>query len=289
MKKILSTAALAAILLAGATSCGNTKLSQEDERNHRLDDSLKVALANADSLFSLLYDVTAGMDQITRLEGLMGSELNNENATARENLAKQMEAVQRGLIDRRKRIEELEAKLAATNGGSAKMKHQMDILRRQIDEQASAVSDLRAQLEAANIHIQALDSTIVSLNSTVDTVTAQRDKTEQELQATIAELNTVYYVIGTDKELKSANIIEGGGFLRKTKILPSDFDRSYMTRTDRRTLHEIPIDAKKAKVLTQQPQGSYQFDRLPNGNLSLVITDATAFWSVSNILVIKID
>lgn len=248
-----------------------------------------MALANADSLFSLLYDVTAGMEQITRLEGLIGADLNAENATARENLARQMEAVQRGLIDRRKRIEELEAKLAANNGGTAKMKQQMEILRQQIDQQASAVADLRSQLEAANIHIQQLDSTIVSLNATVDTITAERNRTEEQLQATINDLNAVYYVIGTDKELKAANIVEGGGFLRKDKVLPADFDRSYMTRADRRSLTEIPLDAKKAKVLTQQPAESYQLDRNSSGHLSLVITDPKKFWATTNILVIKID
>ena len=33
----------------------------------------------------------------------------------------------------------------------------------------------------------------------------------------------MYYVIGTKDELKEHSIIEGGGFLRKTKILPKRF------------------------------------------------------------------
>lgn len=288
MKKIMTFAALIAAMMT-VNSCGNTKLTEEEARNHRLDDSLKVALSNADSLFSLLYDVTAGMEQITRLEKLMGTEINSESTTARESLAKQMEAIQRGLIDRRKRIEELEAQLANNNGASAKFKQQMEILRAQIDSQAATVADLQQQLENAHIHIASLDSTITSLNSTVDTISAARQKTQEELDKTISDLNAVYFVIGSDKELKEHNIIEGGGFLRKTKVLPSDFDKSYMTRADRRTLSVIPLDSKKAKVMTSQPADSYRIDRSSTGMLSLVITDPAAFWATTNILVVKID
>lgn len=288
MKKISLAAALIAALLS-FNSCGNKRLSEEEARNHRLDDSLEVALASADSLFALLYDVTAGMEQITHLEKLVGTEITTESATARENIAKQMEAIQRGLIERRKRIEDLEAQLAQNKSASAKVRQQIEILRQQIDSQAATVASLRKQLEDANIHIESLESTIAGLNNTVDTINAARQQTEEELQQTVADLNAVYYVIGTDKELKEHNIIEGGGFLRKTKVLPSDFDRSYMTRADRRSLSVIPLDSKKAKVMTNQPTDSYRIDRSASGMLSLVITNPEAFWSITNILVIKID
>lgn len=77
MKKLLPIVSGAAIALA-IVSCGNTKLSEEQARNNRLDDSLRVALANSDSLFSLLYDVTVGMDQITHLEQLLNAPINRK-------------------------------------------------------------------------------------------------------------------------------------------------------------------------------------------------------------------
>ncbi len=283
----MAAALIAALMTFNA--CGNKKLSEEEARNHRLDDSLEVALASADSLFALLYDVTAGMDQITRLEKLVGTEVTAESATARDNIAKQMEAIQKGLMERRKRIEELEAQLSKSNGMSAKFRQQIEILRSQIDSQAATVATLQQQLESANIHIASLETEISGLNQTVDTINAARKQTEAELNSAISDLNAVYYVIGTDKELKSHNIIEGGGFLRKTKVLPSDFDKNYMTRADRRSLTVIPLDSKKAKVLTTQPTDSYRIDRSASGALSLVIENPDAFWATSNILVVKVD
>lgn len=289
MKKLLFAAASAAAVIAFA-SCGNTKLQQEEARNHELDDSLRTALANSDSLFSLLYDVTVGMDQITALEQLMEAPINQENVSGRERLRQQMEAIQRGLQERRHRIEALERQLAQSNSAAQeKFNSQIALLRQQMDKQAATVTELRESLEAANIHIAALDETIDSLHSSNDSLKAGKAEAEQALTDAIDELNSVYYVIGTKQELKEHDIIEGGGFLRKTKVLPSDFDRSYMQRADRRTLRSIPLDSKKAKLLTKQPEDSYKFEEGANGMKTFVITNPDAFWATSAIVVLQVD
>ncbi len=289
MKKLLIAVAstTAAVLLA---ACGNTKLQQEEARNHELDDSLRTALANSDSLFSLLYDVTVGMDQITALEQLVDAPINQENASGRERLRQQMEAIQRGLQDRRHRIEQLEKQLAAGNSAAQeRLKQQINRLREQMDKQSATVEELRQSLEAANIHIAALDNTIDSLNTSNESLKAGLTQAESALTDAIDELNSVYYVIGTKNELKEHDIIEGGGFLRKTKVLPSDFDRDYLQRADRRTLRSLPLDSKKAKLLTKQPEDSYKFETADNGMKTFVITNPDTFWSTSNVVVIQVD
>ncbi|MDE7387660.1 MAG: hypothetical protein K2M97_00245, partial [Muribaculaceae bacterium] len=190
MKKILFPCAVAGAILALA-SCGNTKLAQEEARNHELDDSLRVALANSDSLFTLLYDVTVGMDQITALEQLIEAPINAENTSGRARLRQQMEAIQRGLQDRRHRIEALERQLAAGNSASqARLNEQIARLRQQINKQAATVEELRQSLEAANIHIDRLDYTIDSLNLTNDSLRTAREAAEQALSDAIDEINT---------------------------------------------------------------------------------------------------
>ncbi len=249
-----------------------------------------MALANSDSLFSLLYDVTVGMDQITHLEQLLNAPINRENASTRDRLRLEMEAIQKGLQQRRRRIAELEAQLANSSASNnAKLNKQIAQLREQLDKQTATAAELRKSLEAANIHIETLDATIDSLGSALDTITAAREKSDQELAKAIDELNTVYYVIGTKDELKEHSIIEGGGFLRKTKILPSDFDRNYMQRADRRTLTSLPLDSKKAKVLTNQPSDTYTIESGANDMKTLVITSPDAFWQTSNIVVIQVN
>lgn len=286
MKKIF----IAIMALGGmmaAVSCGNSKLNEEQEKNYRLEDSLQTALNNADSMFSILYDVTTGLEQISQLEHLLNGKVNPEDAPARQSIEEQMAVIQQGLIDRRKRIEELEAKLAASNGTSGKLKAQIAQLREQIDQQAATVADLTQQLEAANFKITTLNATVSDLQVTVDTISAAKQQVESERNEAIEALNTVYYVIGNKKELKEHNFLSGGGFLSKSKVLEGDFDKNYMTRADKRTLTAIPLDVKKATLLTKQPEGSYSLERGANGMLTLLITNPDKFWSKSNLLVIE--
>jgi Tfp pilus assembly protein PilN len=249
-----------------------------------------VALDTSNELYQLLYDMSAGMEQITALENLLKTPVGDgESVTNRDHIREQMEAIQQGLAERRQRIEQLEQQLRQQKGATSQVKKQIAQLREQIDRQAETVESLRSQLEAANIQIDSLGRTINTLHNTVDTISASRDRKEAERKAAVDELHTVYYVIGTNKELKSHNIIEGGGFLRKTKILPSDFDRSYMQRGDRRNIVEIPLDSKKAKVMTPQPSDAYQISTKSNGTKVLRITDPDKFWATTNILVVQVD
>lgn len=286
MKKLLiAVAALGGVM--AACSCGNSKLTDEQEKNYRLNDSLQMALNNADSMFSILYDVTTGLEQISHLEHLVNASVNAENIDARHDIEAQMVAIQQGLIQRRKRIEELEARLGKQAGESSKLRNQLNALRGQIDEQASTVADLTARLTAANYRIEVLTDSVTDLQATVDTISAAKAQVESERNQAIEDLYAVYYVIGSNDELKSHNFISGGGFLRKTKVLESDFDQSYMTRADRRTLTAIPLDAKKAKLMTKQPEDSYSIDKDANDMLTLHITDPRRFWAASNLLVIE--
>lgn len=286
MKKILiAVAALGGIV--AATSCGNTKFNQEQEENHRLSDSLQTALNNADSMFSILYDVTTGLEQISQLEHLLNGSVNAEDPSARHSIEEQMAIIQKGLIDRRKRIEELESQLKANNGANSKLKTQIAALRSQIDEQAKTVADLTERLTAANFRIEILTDSVSGLMATVDTISAEKAQVEEQRNQAIDDLNAVFYVIGSSSELKEHSFISGGGFLRKTKVLEGDFDKSYMTRADRRTLTTISLDAKKAKVLSSQPEDTYSLEKGANDMLTLKIADPARFWATSNLLVIE--
>lgn len=279
-------------MICGAASCSNSQKQIEEQQAEieEKSDSLRVALDTSNELYQLLYDMSAGMEQITALENLLKTPVGDgESVTNRDHIREQMEAIQQGLAERRQRIEQLEQQLRQQKGATSQVKKQIAQLREQIDRQAETVESLRSQLEAANIQIDSLGRTINTLHNTVDTISASRDRKEAERKAAVDELHTVYYVIGTNKELKSHNIIEGGGFLRKTKILPSDFDRSYMQRGDRRNIVEIPLDSKKAKVMTPQPSDAYQISTKSNGTKVLRITDPDKFWATTNILVVQVD
>jgi chromosome segregation ATPase len=260
-----------------------------ESENVQLDDSLRVALSNQDSLLVLLNDITDGMNQIKDLEKILGStnDLTAESQSRKDQIRNDMYSIQQALQERRERLAELEKKLKSSQGYNATLQKTIDNLKAEIATQETTISTLRNDLAAAKIQIADLGTKVDSLSTTVASVTEEKVKAQEETQNVTNELNTCYYAIGTKKELKEAKIIETG-FLRKTKLLQADFQQSYFTKADKRTMTVIPTQSKKAKILTNMPSDSYVIE--DEGDTKVIkVTNPERFWSLSNYLVIQVD
>ena len=189
----------------------------------------------------------------------------------------------------KQRLEELERRLKQSTNYNATMQKSIANLKAQLDEQQKTINGLTEQLEAAHIQIKNLNQNVDSLNAVNKAVTKEKEIAQEEtkqLTKEVNNLNTCYYVIGSKKELKANKIIESG-FLRKTKILQGDFEMSYFTKADRRTLNEIPLHNNKAQVMTNHPKDSYEIvDQ--GGAKVLRILNPSRFWEKSNFLVVKV-
>jgi hypothetical protein len=131
---------------------------------------------------------------------------------------------------------------------------------------------------------------LASTNSSLATlIEMYRDKSQlADMQRN--ELNTAWYAVGTSKELRNNGVLtkEGGviGLGGVNKLNTSDLAKGYFTRIDITSTTSIPVAAKKAKLATTHPEGSYRFE---NGATKLVITDPAAFWSISKYLVVEVE
>lgn len=286
MKKTMLFTLVASLILI---SCNGDKLKQAEDRNLILGDSLQVALAYQDSLFSLLNDINDGMEQIKAMENILSSSgnLNGEQISQKDKIANDIQAIQLELKTRKDKLEELEAKLKKSQAYSSNLKKTIETLKIQIEEQEQTISTLKTDLAAANIRIGQLGHQVDSLNSEVATVTQEKEIAQEESINLANELNTCYYAIGTKKELKEANILEGG-FLKKTKIMKGNFEQNYFTTADKRSLTSLPTHAKKAKILTNHPADSYEIVE-EIGSKVINILNPDKFWSLSNYLVVQVD
>lgn len=285
MKKFIPLGLTALMVLSGCTD--KKKLEEAQSMNEATRAELVAAVNDRDQLLSLVNEISADMDQIKNLENILTVSGGEETTGQREQVKADMAAIQKTLQERRERLAELEKKLSSSTTANANLKKTIASLRSQIDSQAAEITQLRASLESATGRIGQLDAAVDSLHSTVSTVRAERDSTNQVNTELTNELNQCYYAIGTKKELKDNKIIETG-FLRKTKLMKGDFDRSFFTTADKRTLTTINLNSTKAKVLTNQPAGSYTISDA-DGHKVLRITNPAAFWSLSNFLVVEID
>lgn len=288
MKKFAFITLCAMCIASICTSCNNGKLQEAENRNAALSDSIAGITAAQDSLIVLLTEVTNGVSQIKEMEKIINStDFNRETPSQKESILSDMQLIAETLKARRERIDELEKKLKKSGNYSRQAEESVKALKNQVAQQAAEIETLQAALKDANVKIEDLTNQVSSLNTTVENVTSQRDAAEQEAVRIANELNTCYYVIGSNKELKANNIIQKK-FLGKTKVMEGDYELSYFTKADKRSLTEIPLHSAKAKVMTKQPAGSYEIiDK--DGVKTLRITNATKFWELSNFLVIQID
>lgn len=285
-----------AALLLFASSCGDkTGSSAASADDTDVDaliqtrDSLQHVIANQDSLLALINDLGTGMDEIKALENILTAEnLSSETPNLRQKIRNDMNAIQQELNDRRQRLAELEGRLNKSNSNNAHLRKAIVSLRNQIAAQESTITSLRGQLASANIYIEELTQNVDSLNSAVAQTIEEKNEVIQENVNLSNEMNTCYYALGSKSELKAHNIISTG-FLKKTKIMPDDFEQAYFTQGDKRNLSTIPLHSKKAKVLSSQPESSYQITTDANGMKELKITNPAQFWAKSNYLIIQID
>lgn len=288
MKKLASIAVASLCILS---ACHNKSENTESQvLKPTTADSLRVALADQDSLLSLMNEVADGMAQIKQMENILSSsnDLTAESSDRRQQIRNDMQVIQQTLQMRRDRLAELEKKIQNSSSNNATLQKSIATLKQQIADQESTIGQLRGELEKAHIHIEQLTANVDSLNTEVASVTAAKDQAEQTATTLTNELNTCYYAIGSKQELKDHKLIQTG-FLRKTKIMPEDFEMNYFTTGDKRTLNSIDLHSRKAKVLTNQPADSYTITDAPNGNKVLKIQNPARFWSVSNYLVIQVD
>ncbi|MDE7375582.1 MAG: hypothetical protein K2N16_01905 [Muribaculaceae bacterium] len=274
-------------------SCSGADKSDRSNADSALNDASRQELIEAinerDQLLALVNEINSATAEIKNMEQIVSINAAGAEMSEDTQLTSDMQAIRDALEQRRKKIEDLERKLKTSNSNNTSLLATIDGLKSQLASQAAQISDLSTRLGAAEEQIAALDQTVALLTDSVQTVTGQRDAAQQEAYEQEQLANACYYVVATRQELKNHNIIEGGGFLKKTKVMDGDFDKSFFITRDKRTLTQIPLHSTKAKVLTSyQPEDSYEIVDI-NGQKVLRIINPNKFWAVSNYLVIQVD
>jgi chromosome segregation ATPase len=287
-KKLFAIMVVGISLLASCSN--NEKANTDQQQQEALEQATREELATAvndrDQLLSLMNEIQEGLNDIKNLENIVTVNT-SETPDRRAQIKNDIAAIQQALADRQTRLDQLEKKLASSNLYSANLKKTIESLRSQIETQTAEIERLNGELTKAHKHIAELDNKVDSLNTTVSNVSNERDAAQQHSEELTNEMNVCYYALGSSKELKEHKILEGG-FLKKTKIMKSDFDQQFFTKADKRNLTVIPLHATKAEVMTNQPTDSYTITD-QNGQKVLKITNVDKFWSLTNYLVVKIN
>jgi len=106
-------------------------------------------------------------------------------------------------------------------------------------------------------------------------------------------LNTGFFVAATKKELKEMGIIDmEGGFMGigRVKTLNANAPAQFLTPIDIRETDIIELAGKKASLITNHPQDSYELTFSDKGDLVFLgVANKLKFWQETNYLVIEIE
>lgn len=287
MKYVVHFCLYGMMLLVSSCSSSEGKTEVVSNVTTELVDSLQTANAEKDSLLKLLNEISNGMDQLKDLEHIVSADLSKETPDSRDRLRTDMRIIQEAALDRRHKLETLEAKLRKSINYNAEMERTIKSLRLQIETQEAKILELQAALKKANVEIEDLNLRVDSLKKENIEINREKIAAQDESIKLTNQLNTCYYVVGSKSELKKYNIIETG-FLRKTKILEGDFEKSYFTKADKRTLSSVNLHSQKVEVLSNHPKNSYQIVE-KDGTKVLEIINSADFWDLSNYLIVQID
>lgn len=289
MKKVLILGACVALL----ASCGQQ--SAEYKKLKAENDSLRIEntknTEELNDMLSTLNDIEADIQSIRDAENYLtieqqtGGEL---SLSRQEKIKQNMQLISETLKKNRAQISELEEKLEKSGIQSAALRKTIQRLSSELDEKSRMIVSLQEDLEKKNVRIQELDEMVTSLNEDVENLSTTAAAQSETISEQDKALHTAYYCFGTTKELKDQKILSGGGLFSRSKVLQDGFNKDYFISIDIREVKEIPLFAKKAKLRSNHPEGSYEFIEDEDGNLALVIKDENTFWSLGKYLVIEV-
>ena len=247
-------------------------------------------------LNNLIDQVDDKLSEIERINTLIiGLPDTREGRSQRAQLLERIEAIKTSIDGYIAEIDQLEQRLSESDRLNGELRKLIERQRRQISDKEEFLTALEGQLNdviAENKRYVAANDSLNTAIKQADEKVAIKEVENQQLAddntQLVNEINICYYAFGSGKTLKDHNIVSSG-FLRKTKVMPQNFDKKLFTQADKRTLNEIHVNGKKAEVLTAQPADSYVIVENGKDRHTLKITDKARFWSTTNFLVIKTD
>ena len=282
MKRLTLLLTVCTLFLVTACNIGGASKKEKEA----LELELSQRSAELDDMMETFNVIQEGFRQINEAESrvdLQRGRIGENTASAKEQIAADIDFISRTMEDNKEQIAKLESQLSGSKTQSVQLRKAVDNLNKELQVRARRIEELQVELASKNIRIQELDTIVSTLSAAREELEAANLEKARTVEAQDTEINTAWFVFGTRSELKSQKILVSGDVLRD-----SDFNKDYFTQIDIRTTKEIKLYSKRATMMTTHPESSYELVQDEKGQYSLVIKDPTNFWSVSKYLVILV-
>lgn len=200
--------------------------------------------------------------------------------TSTDQALQRIEAVKAGIQRAKDRIESLEHDLHASGV-------KVDGLERMISNLHTTVAAKEDRIERLTMEIGTLETRVTDLTVTVENQHEHLVEQHEYIEHQREELGTVYYMVGSKKELQeNGAVVASGGVLGIGKTLkPSgEVNPTLLKPLDTNYETVLRIPSKDVEVLTAQPVDSYQL-QVVGGTTELRIVDPVSFRAVKHLLI----
>lgn len=287
---------LAAIfVVSGLTSCveSSSKYKALEAKLDSLQVNYKMQGAELDELFATINEIEQGLSSIRETENILsvqtadGMEIKEGS---KEQLKSDMEAIQAAIKGYQAEIEKLKKDKRLQ---SAQFKKRLNAMQKELKEKSEAIETLTRQIEEKDAQIikqtkqiATLDEVVSNLKNEVADLHTESSQLKEKVANQEAEIYSVYYIVGTKSELIDAGVMTKGGLFKSSKV-SYQAEKDAFVKIDLRAISEINTNAKKAKVMSVHPEGTYSFVET-DGEMILNISNPDKFWQQTKYLVIQV-
>ena len=288
MKKIVLAFSLMMVAVA-FTACNQKELDSKNATIDSLQGVVDAKDAEIDDLFQMLNEIEGNLSMInSKYSSVQEMRRNNTEGTYnhKKEIADQMSSIESIMADNKQKIAQLNSRVSSLGKKNADLQAYITKLEERSAAQETQIAELLTELENNKVVIK-------GLNKNVDELTASNKQKDEYIAQQVADANRAYYVVGTYSDLKTAGIVnKTGGFIgigRKQGTV-ADMNTELFTEIDRTKVNTITVNKKKAQIISQHPENSYELvadEEDANVVAYLRILNPTQFWKYTDYLVIS--
>lgn len=290
MKKIFFIVGIVSIVFLG--SC--VESSQKYKSLQAKYDSLNTIAANQNAEMETLYaglnEIAAGMQSLREAEQLLALEASKDNKvnSTKEQIASlknDIRDMSNAIISYKEQIAQLEKQ---NKRQSAEFKKLIAGLNEELEKRNTKIAEISNLLAEREKELGIKTQQIAELNRNVENL--QKESTGQKMTISQQDqaIHTAHYLLGSRKALKEAKVISRQGIFCPP-IVSAQAQNANFVDIDVREMKSLPLNTKKAKILSVHPAESYTIETADDGMQTLKINDENSFWKQTKYLVVMIS
>lgn len=289
---------LLVVVIGGIIIFNNkTQIEQLNQQNSNLNTTIEVRDSLVNEMTTTFDEIEQNLTFVRNKRAQMVVVPQEGVKNQKEILVADVKLMNEMLEESSIKIEELDKKLKSSGIDIKSFKNKIAQLNQSILEQDNSIQQMRTEIEQRDYKIAEMDVQLVKLQSDIvskDDSIVTKSKIIAEKSQTIVEkeneMNKAFFVAGTYDQLVAKGVLtKEGGFLgiAKEVAIRDDIKESNFTELDMRNASQFPLNAKKAKLISEHPDNSYRLVEENDKIAYLEIENPEEFWKLTKYVIVE--